>query len=101
MILSEDTPINYIDQLIKQVLRFLATEQQSKNKISFINFNSKRKNIDSSRVDKNGKYLTPEEFKNQALEYFDKNYKAYSKYKQIVLDALNDYSIIEEQYFNE
>ena len=80
MILSEDTPINYIDQLIKQVLRFLTTEQQSKNKISFINFNSKRKNIDSSRV--------------------DKNYKAYSKYRQIVLDALNDYSIIEERYFN-
>lgn len=43
--LLEDTPTNYIDQLIKQVLSKQTIEQLNKNKISIIDFNNKRKKL--------------------------------------------------------
>ena len=53
--LLEDTPINYIDQLIKQVLSKQTIKQLNKNKISVIDFNNKRKKIDKMRIDKKRK----------------------------------------------
>ena len=97
--LLEDTPTNYIDQLIKQVLSKQTIEQLNKNKISIIDFNNKRKKIDKMRVDKNGNKLSNNSFKNQALNYFNSKYNNYSKYLTIINDALNNYLIL-EGYFN-
>ena len=103
MIISEDTPSNYIKQLIQQVLSKDTFEHISQNKISVISFNKKRKQIDTIRVDTNGKKLTQNEFKKQAKNYFLTNYKNYSKYDKIVDDAIDDYLLTEEnkfKYFN-
>lgn len=97
--LLEDTPTNYIDQLIKQVLSKQTIEQLNKNKISIIDFNNKRKKIDKMRVDKNGNKLSNDSFKNQALNYFNSKYNNYSKYLTIINDALDNYLIL-EGYFN-
>lgn len=96
--IKEDTPNNYIDQLIKQVLSKATPEQNKQGKISFVNFNSKRKSIDKLRVDKNGNKLSNVMFKTQALNYFDANYQNYRLYRNIVKDALDDYLIL-ENYF--
>jgi hypothetical protein len=103
MTISEDTPSNYIKQLIQQVLSKDTFEHTSQNKMSVISFNKKRKQIDKMRVDINGNKLTPNEFKTQAKNYFLANYKDYSKYNKIVDDAIDDYLLIEEnkfKYFN-
>lgn len=97
--LLEDTPTNYIDQLIKQVLSIQTTEQLNRNKISVIDFNNKRKKIDKKRVDKEGNNLTANEFKRQAVNYFTTKYSKFSKYSAIVNDALDNYLIL-ENYFN-
>lgn len=97
--LLEDTPTNYIDQLIKQVLSKQTIEQLNKNKISIIDFNNKRKKIDKMRVDKNGNKLSNNSFKNQALNYFNSKYNNYSKYLTIINNALDNYLIL-EGYFN-
>jgi hypothetical protein len=97
--LLEDTPTNYIDQLIDKILSKQTFEQLNNNKISFVNFNNKRKTIDKKRVDKFGNKLSNDNFKNQALDYFKSKYKNYLNYTKIVNDALDDYLIL-EQYFN-
>lgn len=98
-ILLEDTPINYIDQLIKQVLSKQTIKQLNKNKISVIDFNNKRKKIDKMRVDKNGNKLSNNNFKEQALNYFNSKYNYYSEYLTIINNALDNYLIL-EGYFN-
>ena len=98
-ILLEDTPINYIDQLIKQVLSKQTIKQLNKNKISVIGFNNKRKKIDKMRVDKNGNKLSNNNFKEQALNYFNSKYNNYSEYLTIINNALDNYLIL-EGYFN-
>lgn len=103
MNILEDTPSNYIKQLIQQILSKNAFEHISQNKISVISFNKKRKQIDTMRVDTNGNKLTSNEFKELAKSYFLTNYKNYSKYDKIVNDAIDDYLLIEEskfRYFN-
>ena len=95
----EDTPINYIDQLIKQVLSKQTIKQLNKNKISVIDFNNKRKKIDKMRVDKNGNKLSNNNFKEQALNYFNSKYNNYSEYLTIINNALDNYLIL-EGYFN-
>lgn len=97
--LLEDTPINYIDQLIKQVLSKQTIKQLNKNKISVIGFNNKRKKIDKMRVDKNGNKLSNNNFKEQALNYFNSKYNNYSEYLTIINNALDNYLIL-EGYFN-
>lgn len=97
--LLEDTPINYINQLIKQVLSKQTTEQLNKNKISVIDFNNKRKKVDRMRVDANGNKLSNNDFKKQALSYFNSNYNKYSEYSTIVSDAIDNYLIL-ESFFN-
>ena len=98
-ILLEDTPINYIDQLIKQVLSKQTIKQLNKNKISVIDFNNKRKKIDKMRVDKNENKLSNNNFKEQALNYFNSKYNNYSEYLTIINNALDNYLIL-EGYFN-
>ena len=95
----EDTPINYIDQLIKQVLSKQTIKQLNKNKISVIDFNNKRKKIDKMRVDKNENKLSNNNFKEQALNYFNSKYNNYSEYLTIINNALDNYLIL-EGYFN-
>lgn len=95
----EDTPINYIDQLIKQVLSKQTIKQLNKNKISVIDFNNKRKKIDKMRVDKNGNKLSNNNFKEQALNYFNSKYNNYLEYLTIINNALDNYLIL-EGYFN-
>ena len=97
--LLEDTPINYIDQLIKQVLSKQTIKQLNKNKISVIDFNNKRKKIDKMRVDKNENKLSNNNFKEQALNYFNSKYNNYSEYLTIINNALDNYLIL-EGYFN-
>ena len=97
--LLEDTPINYIDQLIKQVLSKQTIKQLNKNKISVIDFNNKRKKIDKMRVDKNGNKLSNNNFKEQALNYFNSKYNNYSEHLTIINNALDNYLIL-EGYFN-
>ena len=97
--LLEDTPINYIDQLIKQVLSKQTIKQLNKNKISVIDFNNKRKKIDKMRVDKNGNKLSNNNFKEQALNYFNSKYNNYLEYLTIINNALDNYLIL-EGYFN-
>lgn len=99
MITVEDTPENYIEQIIKQVLSKATTEQLNKNKISYINFNNGRKRVETKRVDKLGRDLSSQEFIYQGLDYFDKNYKQYSQNRNFILNALKDYAIV-ENYFN-
>lgn len=70
MNILEDTPSNYIKQLIQQILSKDTFEHISQNKISVISFNKKRKQIDKMRVDTNGNKLTPNEFKTQAKIIF-------------------------------
>ena len=95
----EDTPINYIDQLIKQVLSKQTIKQLNKNKISVIDFNNRRKKIDKMRVDKNGNKLSNNNFKEQALNYFNSKYNNYLEYLTIINNALDNYLIL-EGYFN-
>ena len=95
----EDTPKNYINQLILQVLSIKTKDQQNNKKISTIDFNKKRKIVDKLRVDENGTLLSNKDFKKQAMEYFKNNYKNYSEYSQTVSNALDDYVIL-ENFFN-
>lgn len=95
----EDTPKNYINQLILQVLSIKTKDQQNNKKISTIDFNKKRKIVDKLRVDENGIPLSNKDFKKQAMEYFKNNYKNYSEYYQTVSNALDDYVIL-ENFFN-
>lgn len=91
-ILNEDTPQNYINQLIKKVLSKSTTKNLTQAKNNYLEFNKKRKNIETTRVERNtGKQLSKEEFIRIGLDYFNNNFKTYSSYKQIVIDALNDY----------
>ena len=64
----EDTPKNYINQLILQVLSIKTKDQQNNKKISTIDFNKKRKIVDKLRVDENGTPLSNKDFKKQAID---------------------------------
>lgn len=99
MILFEDKPNNYITQLIKRVLNINTINHLDPTKINYIDFNSQRKMIDKTRVGINGETVSNQQFKNQALDYFDKNYSKYAKYRNVVSNALDDYLIV-ESYFN-
>ena len=52
------------------------------------------------RVDKYGNKLSNENFKKQALDYFIQNYSNYSAYETIVKDAIDNYLILENVFFN-
>ena len=82
------------DVLSKQTIK-----QLNKNKISVIDFNNKRKKIDKMRVDKNENKLSNNNFKEQALNYFNSKYNNYSEYLTIINNALDNYLIL-EGYFN-
>lgn len=81
--LNEDTPENYINQLVLQVLSKNTLNIQNKNNIPFTSFNKKRKNVDKLRVNNLGK-----------------KFSKYQDYKTIISDAIDDYLIIENKYFN-
>ena len=98
--LNEDTPENYINQLVLQVLSKNTLNIQNKNNIPFTSFNKKRKNVDKLRVNNFGEKLSNEDFKNQALKYFNQKFSKYQDYKTIISDAIDDYLIIENKYFN-
>jgi hypothetical protein len=99
MILFEDKPNNYITQLIKRVLSINTINHLDPTKINYIDFNFQRKMIDKTRVGINGETVSNQQFKSQALDYFDKNYSKYAKYRNVVSNALDDYLIV-ESYFN-
>lgn len=91
-IINEDNPENYIKTFIKEVLSKSTLENSTQLKNNYIDFNKKRKRIDLTRVEKDtGKPLSKDEFTEQAINFFDKVYSKYSQYRQIVLDALDDY----------
>ena len=51
------------------------------------------------RVDKNGNKLSNNNFKEQALNYFNSKYNNYLEYLTIINNALDNYLIL-EGYFN-
>ena len=56
-------------------------------------------NLSKAKVDKNGNKLSNNNFKEQALNYFNSKYNNYSEYLTIINNALDNYLIL-ERYFN-